>query len=228
MVTEFPSHIRELSDSEIFHFNCHPGIDCFTDCCRELELALTPYDALRLRKELKLSSAEFLEQYCLVEYDEDDLFPRVYLGMVDDGKASCPFVTKKGCTVYGGRPGACRIYPLGRGASRNLFGQSKIIHILLTEPHCHGFSEPDQQTIQTWTIDQGLESYNRLNDEMMTILQHVEIKNGIKLSRDQQQLFLNTLYNLDGFLEKNPNLEADDDEALLKHAIHWLKNKLFA
>ena len=31
-----------------FTFACHPGVPCFTECCRELDLALTPYDVLRL------------------------------------------------------------------------------------------------------------------------------------------------------------------------------------
>lgn len=226
MRQELPSNMRELADGEGFQFNCHPGVDCFTDCCRELELALTPYDVLRLKNELKLTSAQFMDQYCLVECEKEDIFPRVYLGMVDDGKASCPFVTEKGCTVYQGRPGACRTYPLARGASRTLLGRHQIFHVLLREPHCHGFAEPDEQTIVTWTKDQGLEPYNEANDRLMAILQHVKIKNDMSLTVKQQQLFLDTLFNLEGFQTKN-KLSHMADKELYTEAVNWLQKELF-
>ena len=101
-----------------FTFACHPGVPCFTDCCRMLELALTPYDVLRLRKATGLTSRELLENYIITEQDPGEPFPRFYLTMVDDGRASCVFVSPQGCTVYPHRPSACRAYPLGRAAVR--------------------------------------------------------------------------------------------------------------
>ena len=227
MNLQLPENVRELSPDEKFNFRCHPQVDCFTECCRELELALTPYDILRLSRELKMSTARCLDQYCLIECEDDDIFPRVYLGMVDDGRASCPFVSEKGCALYDGRPGACRTYPLGRAACRNISGRCQAFHVLLTEPHCHGFQEPLAQTIADWTKDQGLEQYNQFNDMLMTITQHFKIRNDTRLSKVQQQLFVDTLFDLDAFRARTPERQLDNDDELLTNAISWLRNELF-
>ena len=227
MNLQLPDNVRQLAPNEEFNFSCHTGVDCFTDCCRELELALTPYDVLRLSRELGITTSDLLEQYCLIECEPDDIFPRVYLGMVDDGRASCPFVSEKGCAVYAGRPGACRIYPLGRAACRNISGRCRAFHVLLREDHCHGFGEPALQTIGLWTKDQGLEPYNQFNDMVMTITQHIRIQNDMRLSQAQQQLFIDTLYDLDGFCRRNQDRQDDNDNELLTNAVNWLRNELF-
>ena len=138
-----PEHVRPLTPDETFRFSCHPGVACFTDCCRQLDLALSPYDVLRLSTHLGLASSAFLDQYAVVEQAEGCAFPQVFLCMVDDGQASCPFVTPSGCSVYADRPGACRTYPLGRGAFTTSDGDRHEMHVLLTEPHCQGFIEGD-------------------------------------------------------------------------------------
>ncbi len=227
MNLQLPENVRQLAPDEEFNFSCHPGVDCFTDCCRELELALTPYDVLRLSRELGITTSDLLEQYCLIECEADDIFPRVYLGMVDDGRAGCPFVSEKGCAVYEGRPGACRTYPLGRAACRNISGRCRAFHVLLREDHCHGFDEPVLQTIDLWTTDQGLEPYNQFNDMLMTITQHIRIQNDMRLSAAQQQLFIDTLYDLDGFRRRNQDRRDDNDDELLTNAVNRLRRELF-
>ena len=42
-----------------FTFACHPEVPCFNQCCRRLNLVLTPYDVLRLKNHLGMSSEEF-------------------------------------------------------------------------------------------------------------------------------------------------------------------------
>ena len=69
-------------------FACHPGVSCFTECCRELDLALTPYDVLRLKRHLQLKSGQFLERYVIIEWEDGQLFPTYYLTMVDDGRGN--------------------------------------------------------------------------------------------------------------------------------------------
>src|SRR5210317_1000027 len=112
---QFPDNVTRLCGQKPFSFGCHPKVSCFTECCRELDLILTPYDVLRLCRELLIKPADFIERYVVEELDENGVFPVLYLGMVDDGRASCPFVSRDGCRVYNGRPGACRAYPIGRG-----------------------------------------------------------------------------------------------------------------
>ncbi len=235
-------HVKRLTKDETFCFACHAGVECFTECCRELELALTPYDVLRLKNILNLRSTDFLDRFVLIEKDENELFPRFYLTMVDDGSASCPFVSADGCKVYESRPGACRTYPLGRAVSMAPHGQQREFHVLLTEPHCQGFGCSACFTALEWTDDQELVPYNALNDDVMTLLQHEKVRQGIKLNEEQIKKFTLALYNLDEFralvlkediLSLYPlSLEdkqaiSTDDTALLQFGIRWLKNELF-
>ncbi len=215
---QLPEH-QSLKVNEAFKFHCHTGISCFTDCCRQLELALTPYDVLRLKKALGLTSCKFLEQYAVIEFETEDLYPRIYLGMVDDGRASCPFVSNEGCRIYNDRPGACRTYPLGRGASLEAQGD-KAIHILIREPHCHGFAEDREQTLSQWQNDQALQEYNHYNDEILAIINHPAPLAGRRMSQEQADDFILCLYDLDHFRKK---IAADNknDTDLLTLAIKW-------
>jgi len=239
---QFPENVTRLCGLKRFSFGCHPKVACFTECCRELDLALTPYDVLRLRQVLKIKSADFIERYVVLEQDENDIFPVLYLGMVDDGRASCPFITNKGCRVYNGRPGACRAYPVGRGAALDGNGKRQELYVLVREDHCKGFAEPETHTVAEWFENQELEEYNRVNDEVLTLLQHEQVRKGIRLSRKQIDNFLLALYNLDEFHElvSSSGFEDDfmltaeeraavlaEDLSLLRFGIRWLKETLF-
>ncbi|MFQ6757335.1 MAG: YkgJ family cysteine cluster protein [Deltaproteobacteria bacterium] len=235
-----PEHVRPLTPDETFRFSCHPGVACFTDCCRQLDLALTPYDALRLSKHLGLTPSTFLDQYVLVEQPEDLGFPQVFLGMVDDGHASCPFVTASGCSVYADRPSACRTYPLGRGAFTTPDGKRHEMHVLLTEPHCKGFNQGTPQDISAWQKDQDLALYNAMNDELLAVLQHPRLKEGHQPEAREVEIFL-SLYTLDTFrnllldatialpisvTDSERQQLATDDLALLRLGIRWLNHVL--
>ncbi len=239
---KLPDYVSPLAAGETFSFACHPGVACFTDCCRELELALTPYDVLRLKNFLNLSAAEFLDRYVLVEQSVDEVFPRLYLAMVDDGRASCPFVDDSGCTVYEARPGACRTYPLGRGVSRNGDGSCEQRFVLLREKHCLGFEEQKARTAGDWTEDQGLARYNEMNDLLLPLLQHHKVKAGIRLPESLAEMFLVALYDLDRFREILAGSELfrkmvpdkaeqekilGDETERLRFAVGWLRAKLF-
>jgi hypothetical protein len=222
-----PQNVRRLGDDEVFKFSCHPKVACFTDCCRQLDLALTPYDVLRLRRSLGISATEFLERYAIVEKTDTDIFPQVVLAMVDDGQASCPFVNENGCLVYHDRPGACRTYPVGRGAYLDEKGRAAELFVLLTEPHCHGFAAGPGVTINHWVAEQELAVYNEANDLLMTILHHRRIKEGFRANERQQKQFLNTLYDLETFRQKNTSPEKISDLELLRSAIQELHDELF-
>ena len=57
---ELLDSLPELKPDETFCFDCNPDVPCFNRCCAELTLPLTPYDVLRLRRNLGLGSEEFL------------------------------------------------------------------------------------------------------------------------------------------------------------------------
>ncbi len=242
-----PRNVIRLEKGESFCFSCHPGIACFTDCCRQLELPLTPYDVLRLKRSCGLSSEEFLDRFVIIEHDGQEAFPRCYLSMVDDGRESCVFVSEQGCTVYADRPGACRAYPLGRAAIRKTPANTEDaadmdeFFVLLKEQHCQGFSEQQSQNASLYSAEQGLDRYNHFNDAAAAILQHEQIRAGKKLSEAQIDQFVLALYNLDTFrrllfagelpqsLDFNVAAtgQPDTDEELLLYGIQWLEQQLF-
>ena len=52
-----------MDPDQAFQFKCGPEIPCFTDCCRDITIVLTPYDVVRLKNALEISSEAFLDQY---------------------------------------------------------------------------------------------------------------------------------------------------------------------
>ena len=242
MVSEshLPKHVNRIEGGDTFTFGCHHGVPCFTDCCRMLELTLTPYDVLRLRKATGLTSRELLEQYIITEQDPGEPFPRFYLTMVDDGRASCIFVSPQGCTIYSHRPSACRAYPLGRAAVKADNGAILEHFVIMKETHCRGFLESAQQTPLQYSVDQELIAYNSYNDAVAQILQHDLIRQGLIPSKKDIDLFILTLYDLDTFretlMEDNLKLKIlskaekdtlQSDEELLLFGIELLKRQLF-
>jgi len=236
--SKFPEAVYRLKPDEEFSFACHQGVPCFTECCRMLELALTPYDVLRLRRGTGLSSQQLHDRYIIEELDEQEMFPKFYLTMIDDGRASCAFIDANGCQIYEHRPGACRAYPLGRAAVRTRSGELQQHFVLLKEKHCQGFAEPQRQTPLTFTKDQGLSEYNLYNDALASLIQHEKIRKGLfQPSEEHLRLYRLALYNLDVFRSeiKSGGLEAgaypkeimEQDEALLLFAIEWLKKAFF-
>ncbi|CAK8723326.1 MAG: hypothetical protein CDV28_10390 [Candidatus Electronema aureum] len=242
MTAHLPEHCQPLAADEKFCFACHPGVTCFTECCRQLDLALTPYDLLRLKKRLGLDSGSFLEQYVIVAWEEGMIFPACFLTMIDDGRASCVFVTDEGCSVYDDRPAACRAYPAGRGASRRADDTLAERFVLLREPHCLGFAEQQAQTAPEYFQAQGLTEFNCCNDQLLSLFQHPQIQAGFRLTQAQMDQYIMALYNVDFFRQEMADgrimmkrplsvLElralAGDDEELLLLGLRWLLQEYF-
>jgi len=228
----------ENLEGRTFQFACHPGVPCFNQCCADLNLVLTPYDIVRLKNRLGLTSDQFLEAYTGTQTEPDSRFPKVRLKMTGGPGKPCPFVTPRGCSVYEDRPGACRIYPLGRGAAAG----GREFYFLVREDHCRGFEEEKVWAIDEWTKDQGLEQYHRSNDLWMEIITS-KVSLGPREHRLKKiQMFIMVSYNLDRFRdfvfqtrfldlfdlppEKVEHLRADDS-ALLDLGLNWLKFALF-
>ena len=241
--SKLSGQILPIMPGEVFSFLCHKHISCFTDCCRELELILSPYDVLRLRRATGLHSSALHQLYIIEEFNDDDRFPRFYLSMVDDGRASCVFVNEAGCSVYENRPGACRTYPLGRGTVRDRdSGTVSERFIVLREPHCCGFEEKTEHTLQSFMNSQELDPYNRFNDLLTTITQHQRWAEGMQPTELQVDLFRTALYDLDTFRSRLagggtgqaissaiavPAEVFEDDEALLEFSMRYLQALFF-
>lgn len=237
-VTERPGSIFQPLENDCFGFACHPRVACFNECCARLTLTLTPYDILRLKNRLGISSAGFLDEYTETGVEEKRRFPSVQLKMSDQEGRPCPFVSANGCTVYEDRPGACRIYPLGRGSARG----GREIFFLVKEGHCRGFDEERNWTREEWMSDQGLTIYNRFNDMWMEIITSRASLGPPEQAMKKVQMFFMVSYNLDrfrdfvtrsGFLERFDidaeliGMIRESDEALLELGFQWLKFSLF-
>ena len=68
-----------LGKDDPMHFHCGPSVACFTQCCRDLNQPLFPYDVLRLKKALNLTSDQFLSQYALQHVGPETGLPVVSL-----------------------------------------------------------------------------------------------------------------------------------------------------
>lgn len=232
----------EALDSSPFTFACHPGVPCFNECCRKLTLVLTPYDLLRLKNRLGISAGDFIDQYCEVEPGQNG-WPQARLKMSDNQRSTCPFVTPQGCSVYEDRPGACRTYPLGRAAlGGSGGGLSQESYFLVREEHCRGFEESNQWSPQTWTQDQGLETYNDINDLFLPLITRQAPDANPGVISQKMRMFFMAAYNLDAFRNfvSSPRFSQtfkvpaerrqamlEDDLELLKFAFDWLRFSIF-
>jgi Fe-S-cluster containining protein len=237
---EFLRLQQGLAPGEAFSFGCHPGVPCFNDCCADLELVLRPYDLLRLRGALDLSSREFIQRYAWVGIQEGTGFPIVFLSMLQDERKSCPFVGEHGCRLYAERPGACRMYPLGRGTSLEERDRVAERYVLIREDHCRGFREPSTWTLESWLRDQGLDAHIQFDDRYLRLHQRWK-RLGRRMDQNQVGMVMLALYHLDdfakrirerGWLNATP-LPRDqktriltDDTARLNFAFVWLEKAL--
>ena len=91
---------KQLGATDTFRFRCHTALACFNRCCRNLNLFLYPYDVLRLKNALGISSDTFLDRHVDVVLRKENYFPEVLLRMADTPEKTCPFLSESGCRVY--------------------------------------------------------------------------------------------------------------------------------
>lgn len=235
------SSMEPIKDGK-FSFACHPGVSCFTACCANLNLALTPYDVLRLKNRLEISSAQFLDLYTTDEVKNNCGLPVLMFRMNSDAKRTCPFLKPKGCAVYEDRPGACRLYPVAR-AAKYVCGKVKEQYFLVKEQHCLGFQENEEWTTKEWMADQGLELYNEMNNLWMEISQgEGGTQSPPPITDEKLKMYFMACYNLDMFkrfvfesgllnlfqINKRTVSRIQTDETeLLKFAFRWLQFSIF-
>jgi len=231
----------DLDDS--FKFECSSKVICFNECCKDLSQFLTPYDIVRLKNNMGITSDIFLDRYTTRHIGPETGLPVVVIRQEAARNFQCPFVSSEGCTVYKDRPGSCRIYPLARLAYRTReTGQINEQYVMLKEDHCKGGEQSKTQTVRQWIQSQELEIYNRMNDLFMEI---ISLKNQFHpsiLDIKERHLFQLACYDLDNFrkqafqnnLLESMNLDKDslnaaknDDIELMKLGFKWIKQAFF-
>jgi Fe-S-cluster containining protein len=235
---------RQLKKDECFRFDCHDKLDCFTRCCADVNILLTPVDVLRLSRRLKISTTDFLGQHTLTPVTKDLHLPVVMLKMNDDPDKLCPFVDEaKGCTVYEDRPWSCRMYPLGMALPPARAGvEPEPIYFLFEDDFCHGRGEKKEWTAEQWLKDQGIAAREGLEKGFYEVVSHPWFIGGRQLDPKRLEMFYMASFDLDTFrrfvfsstfLERF-ELEDDfvekmhnSDEELLRFSPRWLRFALF-
>ena len=250
-MTDKPKKISEIPPEQLslkskFKFKCYKGVKCFTACCRGIDIMLTPYDIITMRKKLDLTSEEFLAVFTTPQILEKADLPVVTLKLLDDERKSCPFVEDKdGCAIYEDRPTTCRYYPLGVGALSysGEKGEKDDFFFTVKEAHCLGFEEEKEWSVAEWRQDQGVDLRDRVNDGWMDlIVRKKSLPAKLKLSEESKKMFFLACYNIDKFRDfifKSTFLQRyelsqeriieikNDDIMLLEFGFEWLKSTFF-
>ncbi|MBU2552035.1 MAG: YkgJ family cysteine cluster protein [Proteobacteria bacterium] len=235
MSQENQSSKNQLVFGDNFKFKCHPGVSCFTTCCADVTIFLSPYDVLRLKHRLGMTSGEFIEKNTHILTREKQIIPLVVLKMSDNEQKSCPFVTSEGCTVYSDRPWACRMFPLD-------VDEKEMFSVIATTDRCKGLLENEEMRVIEWLEDQGVMDYQRVNNYYAEITSHPGMR-GMDVTNDRiRQMIYMAAYDLDRFrsfvldssflkrFEFEPNFSERirvDDTELLKLGLDWIKFGLF-
>jgi Fe-S-cluster containining protein len=227
-----------------FKFKCHKKVKCFTKCCRGINIILTPYDIIRLKNRLQLTSEEFLALYTEPHILEKTDLPVVTLKLSDDNEKSCLFVREEGCIVYEDRPTTCRYYPLGVASlSHKDDVDGDEFYFFIHEPHCLGFEEEETWTVREWRKNQGVDIHDQINAEWTDlVVRKRSFPPSIKLSEQSKKMFFLASYNIDKFRqfvfessflnryvidEETVKKIKKDEIELLKFGLKWLRGLFF-
>jgi Fe-S-cluster containining protein len=231
----------KLESDDTFCFRCYPGIACFNRCCRNLNLYLYPYDVIRLKKKLNISSDQFLDRHTDIILRDIDCFPEVLLRMSDHKERTCPFLTKAGCSVYPDRPDTCRTFPMEQGVFFHAETQkTELVHFYRPPGFCMGQHEKKRWTIQSWVKDQDAALYNKMTvrwSELKRLFQ-TDPWGGQGPKGPKAKMAFMATYNIDQFRDflfkstflkrykvKSVRLKKikKDDVELMKFGFEWVK-----
>lgn len=195
---------RQLKANDTFSFACHDRLSCFNQCCRNLNLFLYPYDVLRLKSYLGISSEQFIDSHVDLVLREGSHLPDVLLTMADNEQKTCPFLTDQGCSVYEDRPYSCRMFPIEQGA---LFDeesrQTEMVYLYRPPDFCRGQEEQRTMTPEDWIADQEAEKYVRRTQQWGEVkaLFAADPWAGAGPYSPMAKMVFMAAYNVDGFRE---------------------------
>lgn len=231
-----------LGLDDTFSFCCEPGVPCFNKCCGDVNIFLTPYDVLRMKNALNMSSSDFLDQYTMLPIEKNMKYP-VVMFKLDKSQPDkpCQLVGADGCTIYEDRPWPCRMYPLGMASPKEGEGEEDF-YFLMKEDVCEGFTDKREWTVREWLEDQGMAKYDEFGRLYKELTLHDFFKGGKSLSPERMNMFHMACYDLDTFrrfifestFRKRFDVEEetltrikDDDDELLRFAFRWVKFACF-
>ena len=154
----------KLTGSSKFKFSCYKGISCFNACCKQADIALTPYDVLRLKTRLDMTSGEFLKAYTVPFTIDGQGLPGIKLRTENEVPVCKLLDGDNGCGVYEDRPAACRYYPMGLMNMKSFKAEREEQHyFIVKEDHCTGHQEDRELTVDQYREEQGVKEYDEFN-----------------------------------------------------------------
>ena len=226
-----------LHNNDSFSFSCRRELECFNRCCSDINLFLTPYDILRIKRRLKIPSYEFLKTYTLPLFPEEVGHPVILMKMLPDETRNCPFVGVEGCMIYDDRPWSCRSFPL-----EPVSDSSEPEFELVKRDFCLGFTSNKKHSAKKWRDTQNIGFYEEMNNEWKKITYHENFGALDLLQGEARDLFFLGSYNIDAFrdmvfhgnfhdyfeIEKKvlKKLRSEETE-LLRFAFKWQRHVLF-
>lgn len=246
ILPQLPKSVFEptkLLKTDQLRFQCYPGIGCFTKCCSNIRINLTPYDIFRLKKRLNLTYEHFLHTYTTTQPIDGTPLPITVLKLKETPQRECPFVTPDGCVIYEDRPVTCRYYPIGMAIMKqdqNKTGEEFFVKI--KEDHCLGHLEPKKWTIEEWRQDQKADLYDGMNTDWLSVVLKAKTLGMVEFNKKSLHLFNMVSTDMDLFrnfvfesdflrmfkldLETVERVKSDELELLL-FAQKWLRFTLF-
>ena len=231
-------------ESKEIQFSCHKGIGCWNACCANIDISLTPYDIIRLKKRLGMTSTQFLRDYTVPYELEKDGIAGVKFRPVDNGTA-CRFMQPEGCAVYEDRPTACRYYPVALLSMRKQDEYTDTqSYALVEEEHCKGHAVARRLTIADYRKEQGVVEYDDLARGWRQLVLKKKSSGPTigSLSLKSRQLFFMACYDIDTFhnfveseafnklFKLDPEMRKmlmEDDVELMQFSFRFLKQVLF-
>ena len=236
-------NFKQLKRDDTFCFSCKKEYSCFNHCYTDTNIFLTPYDVLRIRRHLNISSEEFLEKYTIQPFTKDQKLPVVVMKLLDDDKKHCPFVKAEGCSIYENRPWSCRMYPIGLASQKTRSEDpGNEFYFLQHDDFCQGHTSKQEWSIGAWKQNQGVEPYEQISTLYREIVLHPIFDKGHDLSPQKMEMFHMVFYNLDKFrdfifnstflqrfeiAEQTIKSIEKDDIKLMEFGVDWLKFCLF-
>jgi Fe-S-cluster containining protein len=233
-----------VDEKHVIQFSCHKGIGCWNACCSNIDISLTPYDVLRMKTRLGISSTEFLKEYTVPYEMDKDSIAGVKLRPVEAGTA-CRFMKPEGCGIYEDRPTACRYYPVALLSMRR---QDEYVdrdsYAIVKEDHCKGHEVNRPITIGDYRKEQGLGEYDELARGWRQLVLKKQ-SSGPSIGKPtlrSRQLYFMACYDIDRFREfvsaesfnklfdlpqEEKSVLLADDVALLQFAFRFLRQVLF-
>jgi Fe-S-cluster containining protein len=233
-----------FDENHVIKFRCYKGIECFNACCANIDITLTPYDIIRLKNRLGMTSSEFLKKYTIPFELAANSIAGVKYKPVEGGTA-CQFMTEEGCSVYEDRPTACRYYPVGLLSMRRADESfDRASYAMVKEDHCKGHQEDREITIGDYRKEQGLEEYDEHGRSWRQLILKMKSAGPSigALSKTSLQFFFMACYDVDRFREfiKSPGFEQsfviddatrkellEDDLALLKFGDRMIRQVMY-